>query len=120
LRLDATLDGVRMGSALPGGLIGTHRLIVDVAGGAYDGVDLELQLLTGDGSGGLVTCAVSPAMGGEVTAVDVVLRQPCGWLLLRVADPSHHNDTPGPDGHPANSWGVAYASPWWPADGAVP
>jgi hypothetical protein len=35
------------------------------------------------------------------------------WLLLRVADPARRNASPGPDGHPGNAYGVAYASPWY-------
>lgn len=118
LRLDATLDGVRMGSSLPGALAGRHELRVDLAGGSYDGVDVRLQLLTGNGSGTVLACADVPAMGGEVTSLSVDIGPSRQWLLLRVADPAHHNDTPGPDGHPANFWGVAYASPWWPGDSA--
>jgi hypothetical protein len=35
------------------------------------------------------------------------------WLLLRIADPTQANATPGPDGHPGNDLAVAYTSPWW-------
>ena len=116
LRLDATIDGVRMGSSVPGQLGGAHVLRVDLGGGDYDGVDVELQLLSGDGAGNVVTCARLAGMGGEVTTADAVLPDGCRWIVLRVADPAHHNDTPGPEGHPANAWGVAYTSPWWPAE----
>ncbi len=35
------------------------------------------------------------------------------WMLLRIADPSQPNASPGPEGHPCNDLGVAYTSPWW-------
>jgi len=114
LRLDATLDGARMGSCPAGPLAGAHVLAVDLAGGSYDGIDVELQLLTGDGCGNVVAAARLAGIGGEVTTAGIVLPEDCAWVVLRVADPAHHNDTSGPEGHPANSWGVAYASPWWP------
>ncbi len=115
LRLDATLDGVRMGTPLDGSLGGRHELAVDLAGGAYDGEDVVLQVLVGDGDGGVVVACSVPGTGGDVTRGEVTLPDGCAWVVLRVADPHHHSDTPGPDGHPANAWGVAYASPWWPA-----
>ncbi|WP_435747377.1 CehA/McbA family metallohydrolase [Nocardioides sp. SYSU DS0663] len=35
------------------------------------------------------------------------------WMLLRIADPTQRNETPGPAGHPGNDLGIAYTSPWW-------
>lgn len=35
------------------------------------------------------------------------------WVLLRIADPLAPNAWPGPAGHPANNFAVAYASPFW-------
>jgi hypothetical protein len=35
------------------------------------------------------------------------------WMLIRIADPTEANATPGPEGHPCNKLGIAYTSPWW-------
>ncbi|MFN8075229.1 MAG: DUF3604 domain-containing protein [Kineosporiaceae bacterium] len=118
LRLDATLDGARMGSALPGPIGGRHRLRLDVAGGGLDGRDLLAQVLVGaPGAGAGVDVVAQVELPGAARAAgpieaDVDLPE-AAWALLRVADPSLPNDTPGPAGHPANVRGVAYASPWW-------
>lgn len=122
LRLDAELDGVRMGGSLPAPLGGRHRLRVDVAGGGHDGVPVVAQLLVGTGgdvaSAGVRVAATVPLgpVGGEAVEVDVDL-PPAAWVLLRVADPAQPNDVPGPAGHEANVRAVAYASPWWGATG---
>ena len=51
---------------------------------------------------------------GDVVTVTVPLDLADGdWVLLRVADPSQPNATPGPEGHPGNELGIAYTSPWW-------
>jgi hypothetical protein len=53
------------------------------------------------------------AVGGLVS-VTVPLDVADGdWVVLRVADPTSANATPGPDGHPGNQLGIAYTSPWW-------
>jgi hypothetical protein len=113
LRLDATLDGVRMGGEL-GRLAGTRVLDVDLAGSGYDGRPLQLQLLASDGTGVPAVVATADARVGEVAHVEVDLPE-AAWTLLRVADPTRPSDTPGPRDHPASRWGVAYASPWWTA-----
>jgi hypothetical protein len=113
LRLDATLDGVRMGGEL-GRLAGARVLDVDLAGSGYDGRPVQLQLLASDGTGVPAVVATADARVGEVAHVEVDLPE-AAWTLLRVADPTRPSDTPGPRDHPASCWALAYASPWWPA-----
>jgi hypothetical protein len=115
LRLDATLDGVRMGSSVNSG--GRRELVVDLrvdraVGPAYDGADVELQLLTSGGDDAPVVVALVRGRVGGVVRAEVDVPEH-GWLLLRVADPSRPNRSPGPEGHPANSYALAYASPWY-------
>jgi hypothetical protein len=117
LLLDATLDGVRMGSAAPGGG-GRRELAIDLAGPTYDGRPAELQLLTSRQrrAGEVVApgvVALAAATVGSVARVEVDVPRDCRWLLLRVADPSTPQLAAGPAGHPANAYGVAYASPWY-------
>lgn len=110
LRLDATLGGVRMGGAVPAE--GRLQLAVDLDGPALP-ASVDLQLLgTGD-EGVPAVLAVVPASPGEVTCVEVDAAAASPWLVLRVADPARANRAPGPDGHPGNAWGLAYASPWY-------
>lgn len=113
LRVDATANGVRMGSVL------RHRrgpveLELDVdRGPSWAGRALHIQLLR-------------PAT--PVPAVVDVIEMHCGdvarfavpldiddgsWLVLRVADPDIPNANPGPRNHPANNHAIAYTSPWF-------
>jgi hypothetical protein len=121
LRLDATLAGAPMGSALPPGR-GRLELAVDLgmhpAGGRYAGREVELQLLSSGGRTGGVSPEVgvlhrAPAVVGEVTRTEVDVPADVGWVLLRVADPARGYGGSAPAGHPAATWGVAYASPWY-------
>ena len=51
---------------------------------------------------------------GDVVTFTVPLDLVDGdWVVLRVADPTQPNATPGPAGHPGNDLGIAYTSPWW-------
>ncbi len=112
LRLDATLGDVRMGSSLTGGT--RQQLLVDLETTDRQSDEIvQLQLLgpAGDESAPTVI-ALADAKMGAVTDIDVDLPDE-GWVLLRVAQPSRGNDNPGPDGHPGNSYAIAYASPWW-------
>lgn len=112
LRLDATLDGVRMGAELPA-LRGPRHLRVDL-GGALDGRSVELQLLGPAADGIPAVLQRLDARIGELVEVDVTLPADApSWVLLRVADPARRNATPGPARHPANAYGLAYASPWY-------
>ncbi len=113
LRVDATADGVRMGSALRhrGGAV-EFALDVD-RGPGWAGMPLQVQVLRP----GVPVPAVTEVVGircGEVSRFSVPLdAADGGWVVLRIADPTEPNDTPGPSGHPANSLAVAYASPWF-------
>ncbi len=131
LRLDAALDGVRMGGRFDAaGVGGRHTLVVDVDLPDGAGRPVEVQLLTSAHPEG-----TAPAAPGAVRAADptdagvrVLARLdatlgtllvadvdvPAGtpWLLLRVADPSRRYGAAAPREHPASCWGLAYASPW--------
>ena len=115
LRLDVLLGGNRMGGALP---VGPVELAVDLAGSAYDGREVELQLLTtaaatGGNSPGVGVLAQLPAVVGEVSRHALDMPADVPWLLLRVADTGRGYGRIGPAGHAAATWAVAYASPWY-------
>ena len=113
LRLDATADGVRMGGELPISN-GDVRFAVDIdRGPEWDGKPLTIQVLRPGGSAPEVVDVIDTT-SGSVSEFTVPLSADDGtWVVLRVSDPSQPNDQPGPDGHPCNDLGVAYASPWW-------
>ncbi len=120
LRLDATLDGVRMGSAMPAGHApdGGHELAVDLAGSAYEGRPVELQVLSSggpdaDGGREVAVLARIPARAGEVTRARLELPPELRWVLVRVADPRRPYGEAAPTGHPAACWALAYTSPWY-------
>jgi len=113
LRVDATANGVRMGSVLPhtSGVV-TFALDVD-RGADWIGKELEIQVLRPGGGVPAVVEAV-PASVGSLITLSVPLALADGpWVVLRVADPSRPNTTPGPPGHSANNEAVAYTSPWF-------
>jgi hypothetical protein len=119
LRLDATLDGRRMGSQLSAAGSGAVELAVDLAGSTYVGREVDLQLLT---SAGAVGQGPSPEVAvvqrvaatvGAVSRVEVALPDAAGWVLLRVADTRRGYGRPAAAGHPAATWALAYASPWY-------
>ncbi len=111
-RLDATLGGVRMGGELaPGG--GSSELVLDIGEPGRDGRSVSVSLLGSDGTGTPLLLARHDAVVGEVTRVAVDLPETSRWMLLRIGDPMHRNDQPGPPGHPANARALAYGSPWW-------
>jgi Protein of unknown function (DUF3604) len=124
LRLDATLDGVPMGSS--GRVAERAELAVDLAfaDADSDGWPVELQVLVSAAATGGVSPEVSvvarvPARVGELTRTVVDVPAAAPWTVLRVADPSRpYGPTggpggPAPYGHPADCWALAYASPWW-------
>jgi hypothetical protein len=117
LRLDATLDGVPMGSAPTGPRPGRVELAVDCAGSSYDGHPVELQLITSSrrpvDDGGIQVVHRGEATVGTLTRLQVDVPDDARWLVLRVADPARPAGVPGPAGHPANCWALAYASPWY-------
>ncbi|MGW0855979.1 CehA/McbA family metallohydrolase [Streptomyces sp. NPDC002690] len=113
LRLDATAAGVRMGGQLPL-TSGDVRFQVDLdRGPEWVGKQLDIQVLR-PGTAAPEVVDVITTTAGRVTEFTVPLDTADGdWVVLRVADPTRANGTPGPAGHACNDWGVAYSSPWW-------
>ncbi|MGH3980076.1 MAG: CehA/McbA family metallohydrolase [Pseudonocardiaceae bacterium] len=113
LRVDATANGARMGSALRH-RDGAVEFALDVdRGSGWAGRPLQVQLLRPDAPVPAVADVVSMRCG-EVARFDVLLDlADGGWVVLRIADPAAPNGTPGPRGHPANNHAVAYTSPWF-------
>jgi hypothetical protein len=117
LRLDASANGVRMGSALQHreGLV-TFAVDVD-RGPAWVGKPLQVQVLRpGAGVPTVVHVedVVVPGPDEPVLRVEVPLRLEDGaWVVLRIADPEAVNRAAGPAGHPGNLGAVAYTSPWF-------
>jgi hypothetical protein len=118
LRVDATASvaggpAAPMGSVLPtagGDVTFTLDLERDAS---WVGRRLALQVLR-PGTDALAVPLVHEFTVGDPVSVTVPLDAADGdWVLLRIADPSEANATPGPDGHPGNDLGVAYTSPWW-------
>ncbi len=123
LRLDATAttpDGriSRMGSTLPmdRGLV---TLDLDLERDqSWEGRTLTAQVLRPGTMAPTVAHVEEFRVGQKVrfqVPVDVAEGD---WVLLRIADPSQANATPGPDGHPGNDLGIAYSSPWWVEPGS--
>jgi hypothetical protein len=87
---------------------------VDVDRGAgWEGKPLRVQVLR---PGPVVPQMVASVdlLSGEVASVTVAVDAVDGdWVVVRISDPTRRNGTPGPDGHPCNDLGVAYASPFW-------
>jgi len=123
LRLDAAVQGVRMGGTVP------HRTgPVTVA--------LDLQTPPEQAGWPLQVQVLRPGPGvpAVVHVQDVVVGEPDEpltfrvdldaddgpWVVVRVADPATSTSRPGPDGHAGNLGGVAYASPWWLDPAATP
>ena len=113
LRVDATANGVRMGGELRL-LRGDVTFTVDIDRGAeWLGLPLQIQVLR-PGTRAPQVADVVPAESGRVTTFTTPLNADDGdWVVLRIADPARANASPGPGGHPANNYGVAYASPFW-------
>ena len=118
LRVDATasVDG---GPALPMGSVlsgsgGDVTFAVDLERDeTWLGRTLSLQVLRPGGDVPSVPL-VQEFVVGDVVTVTVPLDLADGdWVLLRIADPTQPNATPGPAGHPGNDLGIAYTSPWW-------
>ncbi len=113
LRVDATANGVRMGSAFAH-TNGTVRFLVDVnRGPVWDGKPLRIQVLR-PGTSAPTVVHVVDILSNTVADFTIPLNVADGnWVVLRISDPSLPNGSPGPAGHPCNDFGVAYTSPWW-------
>jgi hypothetical protein len=113
LRLDATANGIRMGSAFAH-TNGTVRFLVDVnRGPVWEGKPLRIQVLR-PGTSAPTVVHVVDVLSNTVADFTIPLNVADGnWVVLRISDPSLPNGSPGPAGHPCNDFGVAYTSPWW-------
>jgi len=116
LRVDATLDGTVMGTALRTGPVA--RLTLDAGGPRHDGHLAEVQVLTSGHEGvavdgGIRVLATAPARLGEVTEVDVPVPAGTRWILARLADPGRPPGGSAPGDHAARGWALAYTSPWF-------
>jgi hypothetical protein len=113
LRLDATLGGVRMGSAL------RHRqgpveFVLDLAcGPSWVGRTMQVQVLRPDTPVPAVAAVIEVRCGDLSRFTIPVSIEDGRWIVLRVADPDSPNTQPGPEGHPANNHAIAYTSPWF-------
>ncbi len=114
LRLDASADGIRMGGTVPHRR-GPMSIELDIAHPDWDGRSVQVQVLRPGSS------VPSVAHVEDVIVADAQLVrfkvdidvEDGNWVVLRVADPSRRGDRSGPDGHPGNLRGLAYASPFW-------
>jgi hypothetical protein len=74
---------------------------------------LAVQVLR-PGTDAPVVPLVQEFLVGDLVTVTVPIDLADGdWVLLRIADPTQPNGSPGPAGHPGNDLGIAYTSPWW-------
>lgn len=122
LRLDAAAtpggrrsDGraVRMGGELPM-TKGRVTVRLDLARDKeWIGRELTAQVLRSGTEVPSVVDVVTFEVGPVTTFTIDVDRADGDWFLVRIADPSQRNATPGPSGHPGNDLGIAYTSPWW-------
>lgn len=118
LRVDATATP-RGGRQHPMGSVlrmerGVVRIRVDLARDSeWVGKPLTVQVLR-PGSDVPAVAHVEEFQVGAVVDFRVRVDAEDGdWMLLRIADPTRPNATPGPEGHPCNDLAVAYTSPWW-------
>ena len=115
LRLDAALDGVRMGGTVPvrGG---PARFAVDLDRAGWTGRRLGVQVLR---SGpGLPTLAAAvevrvPGPDEPPVAFEADLGGAGGWVVLRVTDPEAAADPPATGQWAGLGRALAYASPFW-------
>ncbi|MGH4025070.1 MAG: CehA/McbA family metallohydrolase, partial [Pseudonocardiaceae bacterium] len=113
LRLDATADEVRMGSSLPHRRGAVYFALDLDRGPSWTGRPLQVQVLRPDRPVPAVAEVVE-VCSGEVARFSVPIDIADGeWVVLRIADPEKPNNSPGPAGHPANNFGLAYTSPWF-------
>jgi hypothetical protein len=107
-----------MGSALPVSRADVTFTLDLARDDTWLGRRLALQVLR-PGSDAPAVPLVHEFVVGDLVSVTVPLDLAEGdWVLLRIADPSQANQTPGPAGHPANDLAIAYTSPWWLEPGA--
>lgn len=119
LRVDAVATSGTTGSRARMGSVLRHdrgrvEIRLDVARGrAWRGRRLEVQVLRPGQDIPRVDDVVEFRVGPVVELRMAMQRGGNDWFVLRIADPSQRNATPGPAGHPCNNYGVAYTSPIW-------
>jgi hypothetical protein len=118
LRLDAAVEGVRMGGTVP--LAGARLLRVQVdldRGPAWWGRSLNVQVLRPGPRLPTLAAAVDlrlPRPGEPVAAFEVRVDPAAGpWLVLRVSDPAAPADPRARGRWPELGRGLAYSSPFW-------
>ena len=125
LRLDATAQNTPMGQTVCSRApVLTFRVDID-RGPEFAGMPLEIQVLT---SGEEVPSVVhvesvtmpSPDERRPIRFRAAVDRAATSWVVLRIADPSLPNTSPGPAGHPCNNLALAYTSPFFLQGGRPP
>ncbi|WP_456600643.1 DUF3604 domain-containing protein [Blastococcus sp. SYSU DS0616] len=118
LRLDATAQGSFMGRSVP------HRardvrFEVDLdRGPEHAGEEVEIQVLTSGDRAPTVVHVESVRVPDPRERRPIRFRAPidrdsASWAVLRIADPTKPNLSPGPEGHPCNNLALAYSSPFW-------
>lgn len=119
LRVDAVARSNKTGRwARMGGRLrhdrGVVKLRVDLARDPeWVGRRLQVQVLR-PGTDAPEVADVVDFRVGPVLDLKVPMRRSDGdWFVLRIADPTQPNATPGPAGHPGNKLGIAYTSPIW-------
>jgi len=118
LRLDATAQAPGRRHRPMGSVLrmtrGVVEFRVDLARDAdWVGRRLQLQVLRPGGDVPRVVAAKDFRVGPVVRLRTRLNVDDGDWVLLRIADPTERNATPGPAGHPGNLLGIAYSSPWW-------
>jgi len=118
LRVDATARAHGARPVRMGGVLALRKGVVTVRldlarDESWIGRRLDIQVLR-PGTDAPTVADVVPFRVGPVVELKVPVDVADGdWFLLRIADPSQRNATPGPAGHPGNDLGIAYTSPWW-------
>ncbi len=119
LRVDAVArsrtsgDWARMGSLLRHDR-GRVEIRLDLARDkAWQGRRLEVQVLRPGPEVPRVMEVEEFRVGRVLDLRMAMTRGRNDWFVLRIADPTKRNATPGPKGHPCNNLGIAYTSPIW-------
>lgn len=116
LRLDATVDGVRMGGVLPPPSTAGRVLRIDVDRGTpWHGRPLVVQLLSpGRPLPALVVRREVAIPTPDQPVLELAVPpSDAPWLVLRLADPAVPADARARGSWADDGAAVAYASPWW-------
>jgi hypothetical protein len=116
LRLDAALNGVRMGGSVPH-QGGPARVTLDLDRAGWTGRQLGVQVLRpGPGLPTLAACVDVRVPGPDepLVAFEVDLDPTAGsWVVLRVTDPAGTADRPAVGEWARLGRALAYSSPFW-------